>query len=262
MIVKILKALHLYTPIKRLKDNIQDRIRDNGEFDKEMSSMYGQFIKEGDLCFDLGAYNGNRTEQFLKLGAKQVITVEPTKYSYDKLKKKFAKESKIILLKVEIADKEGKQTMSLCSSSAFSTFEDSWVKEINTNPKLANLEWTGKEEIDMVSINNLIEQYGLPHFLKIDIEGYEEKAFSTLKYAIPMLSFEYLIKFPERTTNCIYYLCALGDYEFNYSVGESMKLALPEWCNGVKILEELQKADQNVIFGDVYCRLKQKNDTR
>jgi hypothetical protein len=56
--------------------------------------------------------------------------------------------------------------------------------------------------------------------------------------------------------NCIYYLCALGDYEFNYSVGETMKLALDEWCDGVKILQELQKADPNVIFGDVYCRLR------
>lgn len=256
MIVKILKAFGIYTPIKRLKDNIQDKLRDDGPFNKEMYSMYNNFVKEGYLCYDIGAYNGNRTDTFLKLGAKQVITVEPTKYSYDKLKKKFAKEPKVTLLKVGVADKEGKQNMSLCSSSAFSTFEDSWKEEIETNPKLANLEWTGKEEIDMVSLNNLIEKYGLPDFLKIDIEGYEEKAFSTLNYAIPCLSFEYLIKFPKRTMNCIYYLCALGDYEFNYSIGETMKLSLDHWCDGVKILQELQKADPNVIFGDVYCRLR------
>jgi FkbM family methyltransferase len=256
MIVKILKAFGIYAPVKRLKDRIQDKLRDDGPFNQEMLNMYKNFVKEGDLCFDLGAYNGNRTDTFLKLGASRVITVEPTKYSYDKLKKKFAKEPRVVLLKVGISDKKETQMMNLCSSSAFSTFEDSWVQEINTNPKLANLEWTGKEEINMVSLNDLIEEYGIPDFLKIDIEGYEQKALSTLKYALPLLSFEYLNKFPERTIRCVYDLCSLGSYEFNYSVGESMKLALSDWCTGPQLIDELKNVDQSIIFGDIYCRLK------
>lgn len=38
--------------------------------------FYEQFIRPNDICFDIGANMGNRTEVFLKLGAK-VIAVEP-----------------------------------------------------------------------------------------------------------------------------------------------------------------------------------------
>jgi hypothetical protein len=39
-------------------------------------TFYRNFIRNGDLCFDIGANIGTRTEAFLELGAK-VVAVEP-----------------------------------------------------------------------------------------------------------------------------------------------------------------------------------------
>ena len=40
------------------------------------TKFYSKLIQNGDLCFDVGANVGNRTEAFLKLGAR-IVAVEP-----------------------------------------------------------------------------------------------------------------------------------------------------------------------------------------
>lgn len=256
MIVKTLKKLGLYTPVKRLKDDVFFNWRENMYFNDEMMYMYKDFIKPGALCFDLGAAYGNRTKHFLKLGAGKVIVVEPTEYYQGKLRKRYGKDERVTLLKVGIADRIGEKEITLCSSPTLSTFENDEIEDIKSNPQMKNLEWIGKETIQMVSLNYLIATYGMPDFVKLDIEGYEEKAFSTLNYAIPLLSFEYHTHFKDKTLKCIDYLSILGEYEFNYSMRETMKFALGKWCNAEQIKEEMLRVDPNSDFGDVYCRLK------
>ena len=39
-------------------------------------NFYSELIKKDDLCFDIGANYGNRSEVFIKLGAK-VVAFEP-----------------------------------------------------------------------------------------------------------------------------------------------------------------------------------------
>ena len=45
---------------------------------KKLIKFYSQFITKDDLCFDIGANIGSRTEVFLRLGAK-VVSVEPAR---------------------------------------------------------------------------------------------------------------------------------------------------------------------------------------
>jgi hypothetical protein len=77
-----------------------------------------------------------------------------------------------------------------------------------------------------------------------------------LEYAIPKLSFEYHTHFKDKTLKCIDYLAKLGNYEFNYSMRETMKFALGKWCDAKKIKEEMRNINPDSDFGDIYCRLK------
>ncbi len=56
---------------------------------KRMVRFYSEFIKPGDLCFDIGAHTGNRTGTWLSMGAK-VVSAEPQPAFIRLLKKKYA----------------------------------------------------------------------------------------------------------------------------------------------------------------------------
>jgi len=57
-------------------------------------------------------------------------------------------------------------------------------------------------------------------------------------------------------------LAALGEYEFNYSVGESMRLARPQWIGPASIRAVLA-AFPGIppLFGDVYARRRGAADS-
>ncbi|MGZ5486530.1 MAG: FkbM family methyltransferase, partial [Nitrososphaeraceae archaeon] len=63
---------------------------------KKLLRFYSRFIKKDDLCFDIGANFGRRTEIFLKLGAR-VVAVEPQDTCMKELQKKYGNNKKVIL---------------------------------------------------------------------------------------------------------------------------------------------------------------------
>lgn len=260
MIVKILKSINLYIPIKRLKDDICFFLREQLFFNQEMIYFYKDFIKEGDICFDLGAAYGNRTKHFLKLGASKVVTVEPTTYYQNKLKRIYGKNNRVEIIKSAISDKIGTTEINICSSPTLSTLSQDEISDIKQNPEMRNLEWTGKETINTITIDSLIEKYGKPNFIKIDIEGYEVQAFKGLSHAIPKISFEYHTRFKEKAIECIELLSKLGNYEFNYSSRESMKFNLAKYVNKEKIIEIIKFIPPETDFGDIYCKLKENDE--
>ena len=86
-VTKILKIFRIHRAAKNIKSSI-DSMKDKSDR-KKMIQFYSNFISNGDLCFDVGANIGNRTEVFLELGAK-VICVEPQQACLQQLNKIFA----------------------------------------------------------------------------------------------------------------------------------------------------------------------------
>ena len=104
----------------------------------------------------------------------------------------------------------------------------------------------------------MIDTYGAPDFIKIDVEGYEEQVISGLSKPVHALSLEFTPEFLSPVLYCIKHLKNLGDYEMNYSLGESMKFEQPNWLTLDNGRHELAKyRGDNQLFGDIYFRLKQ-----
>ena len=132
---------------------------------------------------------------------------------------------------------------------------ENWVSEVKKN-RFDSETWKKKINIEVTTLDDLIKQYGLPDFCKIDVEGYEYEVLQGLSQPIRLLSFEYTIpEFTDEAINCINYLSELGDIKCNYSSGESLKLALDDWLKPaafVPLFNELPT--KNIIDGDVYIR--------
>ena len=218
----------------------------------ERKDFYGQFIKSGDLCFDVGANKGNRTVIFLELGAK-VVAVEPQKECYEFLTKRFG--DKIELVKYGLGEKESTETMYVSGSTLISSFSKDHVTMMQED-RFKGASWGKTIEIKMTTLDVLIEKYGTPAFCKIDVEGYEYDVLKGLSKPLKALSLEYIV--PENTevlVNCLKHLSNLGNIECNFSYGETMKFTLEQWKSGQEMIDFVQtKTFIDTSYGVVYIR--------
>jgi FkbM family methyltransferase len=173
-----------------------------------------------------------------------------------KLRRRYGRDQRVKILNMGIGDKEDVLEMNIASTPTLSTFDSAEMNDLKKEPVLKNVEWVKKEKIHMNTLNYLISQYGLPDFIKMDIEGYEPKALAALSQPIKKLSFEYHTKFREKAIFCIKRLSQLGEYEFNYCIGENLMLELKEWITPDQIIHIMRSSSSERNYGDIYARLK------
>ena len=217
--------------------------------------FFAGFVNKQDLCFDVGANLGNRIEPFLALGAK-VIALEPQDMCYKYLKKKFG--SKITLIKKGVGASTENKTLHISTSHTISSFSENFISEMKKS-RFKDEDWNQEQVMEMTTLDSLIETYGLPQFIKIDVEGYEFEVLKGLTKSVKMISFEYAM--PEQTQitqNCVNYLQNINqNYVFNFSAGETLKFELNNWLTGMELIKYLSDP-KNVKYkdsGDIYAKL-------
>jgi FkbM family methyltransferase len=255
MIRSILKRLGLLVFIKYLRKKYfpsASQLADNRLIPQRLK-FYEQFIRKGDLCFDVGANIGNRTEIFLKLGA-HVVAVEPQDECAEMLKLRF--NNKIQLIQGALGDKEGEEIIFISETSEVSSLSKDWIDTVSQS-RFSNVQWDRQKKVSVTTLDNMIKQYGKPKFCKIDVEGYEENVLFGLSSAIPFVSFEYTI--PERLNNvagCLARLSTFGQCSCNFTIGENMKLEYSNWVTSEELLRKLKEISSQAAFGDVYVKFE------
>ncbi len=240
----------IYEALISLLPNIcHQREKEYRERQEKMLKFYSQFIKKGDAVFDIGAHRGNRTEIFLRLGAR-VVAVEPQKRCIKYLQSKFGKEPNFILVKKGLSDKEGKLTIFVCGEAdTISTFSEKWK-----TGRFSNYKWNKQEIVPVTTLDNLIKEFGIPSFCKIDVEGYELKVLKGLSKPIPYLSFEFTKEFFEDAKACLDHLISLGYWQFNFSLSGSMEFFFPRWESSKEIIQKTSLIKDKLLWGDIYAK--------
>lgn len=229
--------------------------KENKKLFEERKQFYGRFLSSNDLVYDVGANLGNRVEVFLSL-KNNVVAVEPQDYCHRFLQRKYAKA--ITLLKMALGAKKDKMTMYINStSSTVSSLSKDWIESMKGG-RFSNETWDRTAEVEVDTLDSLIAKHGKPHFIKIDVEGFEADVLKGLSVAIPIISFEYTT--PEQTHKlyeCLDLMQALdASYVCNYSAGEGNRFILESWVS-VPELKALVAKDVHAMqgFGDVYVKL-------
>lgn len=222
---------------------------------REMEAFYSQFIHKGDVCFDIGANMGSRTKVFLRLGAK-VISMEPQADCVSRLKKKFGKKEAAVIVQAGLGAKPGKAALQICDRHPLSTFSIDQQTFLDQKTSI-ELNWTKGPEIDILTLDQLIQKHGLPRFCKIDVEGMELAVLQGLSQAIPALSFEFLMMLPDAVDHCLDRLKELGEYEYNYTEMEYMNWVLDHWVDSDSMKAHLKDLPESMT-GDIYARLVHK----
>lgn len=217
--------------------------------------FYRQFINEGDLCFDIGANLGNRTEIFRKLGA-NIIAVEPQRSCVAGLKRRYRKDKKVRIVQKAIGAHEGEITIAICTKdNEKSSCSAEWINVAQTGG-LRGFVWDRRVQVQMTTIDKLIEEFGIPSFCKIDTEGFEYECVKGLSHPIKALSLEFHLEYTSPTINAIHRLAEIGLAKYNYSIAESMKWALPRWVGADEICKVLENhPGDKYAYGDVYATI-------
>lgn len=221
----------------------------------KMIRFYGTFINENDLCFDIGAHLGNRTDVWNKLGAK-IIAVEPNPACANYMKKKFRNKENIEILNLAVSDRKGNIDFYINTyNPTISTCEDeNWRREMNEF-SLFGERWNDPITINATSINSLIQKFGIPDFVKIDVEGSELKIISALEWPIPHFSFEFIYPKMKNIEKILFKILSLGDYRFNFSLRERHQFEFPEYVSYDILTKKLNNLPYQLISGDIYAKI-------
>jgi FkbM family methyltransferase len=212
-------------------------------------------FRRRDVIFDVGANEGQKTDIFLRLGAK-VVAVEPDERNQSILKQNFLSyrfiKKPVVIVGKALSGENGVGTMWIDEpGSAKNTLNPKWVETLRTDSGRfgKSLEFGQKREVETITLEELIRSQGVPFYVKIDVEGYETAVLRGLRTSVRYLSFEVnLPEFRPEALECIELLenvAAQGD--FNYAPDCRRGLALERWLSKKEFVDALTSCQEPCI---------------
>ena len=221
--------------------------------------LYGRVlgVGPGALAFDIGAHVGNRVRALRRLGAR-VVAVEPQAAPLAVLRRLYGGDPGVTIVPTACGPREEEGVLHVSEASpTLSTLSDTWISTAGQVDNFRGISWDTEERVSVTTLDALIGEHGLPDFVKIDVEGFEAEVLAGLSAALPLLSFEFLPASIDVALRCVERLEKLGTYEYNYSLGETMRLAEERWLAPGEISSLLAAMPTLGPSGDVYARRRQ-----
>jgi FkbM family methyltransferase len=182
------------------------------------------------MVFDIGAHIGGRTQVFLDLGA-LVVAVEPQLDEADQIPQAAA------VIRAAVTAKAGLVTLYRSPQSYMSTTRHDYIEQVQSHGALDYMEG---ELVPAITLDDLVDAYGPPSFVKIDVEGGEADVLAGLSRPVAALSVEIHDFAPEKLAACVAEFERVGMRAVGYSRRESFV-----WEDGLPSHLDM--------FGDVYA---------
>ena len=209
-----------------------------------------KLLNSGDLFFDIGAHLGSKSKQFLDKNLKAIM-VEPLPQCVEQLKIKFKNKDNVEIIQKAVGRATGNMTLDVNTKMpTTSTMAKHWK-----NGRFSNEKWDQKITVEMTTLDHLIKIYGVPKYIKIDVEGFEFDVLMGLSQKVGIISFEFTSEFLDQTINCLNHLKKIGYHEYNFSIGERRKF-YSNWSNTEDLIQKLRNEiiNDKLLWGDIYCR--------
>jgi len=220
-----------------------------------MVRLYGQFVQNGDLVFDIGAHVGDRVRAFRRLGA-HVVAVEPQPALARALRLIYGRDRDVVVEAVAVGCDLGVVTLQLnLDNPTISTASRDFVAAASSSPRWDRERWTREITVPVATLDDLIARHGTPSFAKIDVEGFEAEALAGLSRAIPALSFEFTTIQRDVALAALARCVTLGYRRFNAALGESQIFVFADPTDADTVHQWLIELPDEANSGDVYALL-------
>ena len=248
----VLYGLGIYGPARTLYGLTAGR--EGKRFRALKRHFFSQFLRAGDLVFDVGANLGSYAEIFASLGAR-VIALEPNPDCVSHIRRSYPGES-IDVVGTAVGSAAGVASIRLADRSDMSSMSEDWIRSIQEAQRIDDAVWANQITVPVITLDSLVQRYGMPKFIKIDVEGFEESVLGGLSNQPPLLSFEFNTNFLDAATRCLQTLGSSSDCSFNFVIGEPLKFELKDWVGMDQLRARLQALDRSVGYGDIFAKQK------
>lgn len=241
----------LFAPARSAYQHLFDRRR--LDFRRKMRALYSPFIRPGDVVFDIGAYMGFYAEIFNELGAR-VIALEPNPDCYAKLKRKACSRD-MFVENCAAGDAPGVVDLHVCRENpTISTVTNEWYEAAQRSPLHHANTWAGTLQVRVVTLDQLAERFGVPTFVKIDAEGFDDHVIAGMSFGPNALTFEFNGEILRVARHCLQSPVLSTNYEFNCVFGMDMRFASEKWMQAHELTNYLEKFTGQAVYGDVFAR--------
>jgi FkbM family methyltransferase len=191
-----------------------------------------------------------------RIGAR-VVAVEPQPDFARLLRLLYGRDPGVTVLETAVGAQAGWATMHVSARTpTVTTLSAEWAKTVRRARSFGGVRWDQAIDVPVTTLDSLIAAHGLPAFCKIDVEGYELEVLRGLSQAIPALSVEVIPAAMDIGLGCVARLDELGEYAFNWSRGETHRLAWDQWLMAGEASARLRAMDAEAPSGDLYARLR------
>jgi FkbM family methyltransferase len=141
----------------------------------------------------------------------------------------FKKSKNVKILKKALGSAVGFADLNFSGTDSTATIRDDW-----------GFKTEDKVRVEVTTVDNMIEEFGCPKFLKVDVEGFENEVFQGLSRPIELIYFEMHGKEVDLAIKILNRLEGIGEIEGVKAIsGDNSTWLIDQWCKPNNLINQL-----------------------
>ena len=203
------------------------------------------------MYFDIGSNIGNWSLENINFCDK-IIAVEAVPETFNILLCNTRDNSNIVAINYAVCDSPNDEIVFYkAEHSTLSTLNIDWL--MNNKSRFFGTKHT-QINCKTITIDKLIDLYGVPELIKIDTEGGEYECVKSLTQKVNNLCFEWASETNDITFKCIDHLYNLGFKEFYLQHQDNYLFRPDTYYNMDHLKTMINKTTPKIDWGMIWCR--------
>jgi FkbM family methyltransferase len=207
------------------------------------------------MYFDIGAHIGEWSRANLRQQPQQqIVCVEASPRTFKKLVETCQKNANLVLLNYAVTYKQTDTTIFYhADTDTLSTLNVEW----SLDPKSRFYNSFTPMHVPTITLDTLIQQYGVPDLIKIDVEGGEFDVLMSLTRPVPLLCFEWASEMSHVFLSSVDYLHSLGYRHFYIQYGDDYTFRPPpsDYIDIIRVKQQFAQTVPKRDWGMIWAHM-------